>query len=156
MAFIVTASVGASRGCPTSKQKCSSRPAALTIGIPSVAAAIISAALLSPMPLWALDGVLVFDHDQSLSGANFANRQDLKGAIFSKSNCKNATFAASNLTNAQLDDANVRSKLFAYFVVAVRQSLISEIGLRSNMLTCFLLARLCFYQCSYTVSRGQL
>lgn len=54
------------------------------------------------------DQPLVFDHDQTLAGADFANRTDLKGAIFSKANCKGATFNGSDLTNAQLDDANVR------------------------------------------------
>lgn len=51
--------------------------------------------------------VLVFDHDQTLSDADFSNRTDLKGAIFSKANCKGANFQSADLTNAQLDDANM-------------------------------------------------
>ncbi|PXF43577.1 Thylakoid lumenal 17.4 kDa protein, chloroplastic [Gracilariopsis chorda] len=59
-----------------------------------------------PGTVSALETPLVFDHDQSLVGANFSNRSDLRGAIFSKSNCKFASFEGSDLTNAQLDDAN--------------------------------------------------
>lgn len=69
--------------------------------------AVMSTALMVPGTVSALETPLVFDHDQSLVGANFSNRSDLRGAIFSKSNCKSASFEASDLTNAQLDDANV-------------------------------------------------
>lgn len=74
---------------------------------PPAFAIIVSTAALSPLAVLADDAPLVFDHDQSLTGANFENRGDLKGSIFSKSNCKGASFAGSDLTNAQLDDANV-------------------------------------------------
>jgi hypothetical protein len=50
------------------------------------------------------DNALVFDHDQTLVGADFAGRTDLMNAIFSKSNCTRANFAGANLKNAQLDD----------------------------------------------------
>ncbi|KAI0565627.1 hypothetical protein FGB62_16g242 [Gracilaria domingensis] len=70
------------------------------------AALSLSAALLIPGTVNAEDPPLVFDHDQSLAGADFSNRSDLRGSIFSKSNCKNASFAGSDLTSAQLDDAN--------------------------------------------------
>lgn len=74
----------------------------------TAAVAAISTALMVPGTVSALETPLVFDHDQSLVGANFSNRSDLRGAIFSKSNCKFASFEGSDLTNAQLDDANVR------------------------------------------------
>lgn len=68
---------------------------------------MLSAAMLSPAHVSAQDAPLIFDHDQSLSGADFSNRKDLRASIFSKSNCKQANFAGADLTNAQLDDANV-------------------------------------------------
>lgn len=74
----------------------------------SAAALLISAALLAAPPALADDQPLVFDHDQTLSGANFDKRTDLRGAIFSKANCKGASFIGADLSNAQLDDANVR------------------------------------------------
>lgn len=75
----------------------------------SAAAILLSAALLTATPAMADDKPLVFDHDQTLAGANFENRTDLRGAIFSKANCKGASFVGSDLTNAQLDDTNVCS-----------------------------------------------
>lgn len=74
---------------------------------PAAAAMMLSAAMLSPAHVSAQDAPLIFDHDQSLSGADFSNRKDLRASIFSKSNCKQANFAGADLTNAQLDDANV-------------------------------------------------
>ncbi|CAN8076281.1 unnamed protein product [Agarophyton chilense] len=78
----------------------------------STAALVLSAALLIPVTATAEDVPLVFDHDQSLSGADFSNRSDLRGSIFSKSNCKGASFAGSDLTSAQLDDANFQGANF--------------------------------------------
>lgn len=72
---------------------------------------VLSATLMDPIHVLAQDSVLVFDHDQSLAGADFSKRTDLKGAIFSKSNCRNASFSGADLTNAQLDDGNVRGIL---------------------------------------------
>lgn len=89
--------------------RCCSRPSVWKTIAPSVATLIVSGALLLPYPALPVEGPLIYDHDQSLAGANFENRSDLKGAIFSKSNCKEASFVGSDLSNAQLDDANVRS-----------------------------------------------
>lgn len=77
-----------------------------TLAAPA-AALLLTMATVSPCQALADDAPLVFDHDQSLEGADFSNRVDLRGAIFSKSNCKRATFAGSDLSNSQLDDANV-------------------------------------------------
>lgn len=76
----------------------------------SAATVLVSAALLTT-PALAEDKPLVFDHDQTLGGANFENRTDLRGAIFSKANCRGASFLGSDLTGAQLDDANVGCNL---------------------------------------------
>lgn len=54
-------------------------------------------------PTWAQD-ILVFDHDQTLVGADFSGRKDLVGAIFSKSNATRSNFSNADLHNAQLDD----------------------------------------------------
>jgi hypothetical protein len=69
-------------------------------------AASVAALLLAAPGAQAQMGrdVLVFDHDQGLSGADFSGRQDLVGAIFSKANCKGARFVGADLRNAQLDD----------------------------------------------------
>lgn len=109
MAFIIyPVSASASKSDHASNTSCC-KQRRITNPLQAVGAAvIISASLLTSNVALSEDAPLVFDHDQSLSGANFSNRQDLKGAIFSKSNCKQATFAGSDLTNAQLDDANVR------------------------------------------------
>lgn len=56
--------------------------------------------------------VAIFDHDKTLSGADFAGRS-LQGAIFTKANCKGANFAGADLTNAQMDDANVSLTAFS-------------------------------------------
>lgn len=79
---------------------------------PPTAAILLSLSVLSPYQALADDAPLVFDHDQSLSGADFSHRSDLHGAIFSKSNCKGATFVGSDLTAAQLDDANFQEANF--------------------------------------------
>jgi Pentapeptide repeats (8 copies) len=75
------------------------------------ACAAAAALLLVSQPtihhVHAMDNVLVFDHDQTLVGANFAGRMDLEGSIFTKSNCTRANFAGANLKNAQLDDTNL-------------------------------------------------
>jgi Pentapeptide repeats (8 copies) len=75
------------------------------------AGAAAAALLLVSQPtihhVHAMDYVLVFDHDQTLVGANFAGRTDLVGSIFTKSNCTRANFAGANLKNAQLDDTNL-------------------------------------------------
>lgn len=39
--------------------------------------------------------ILIYDHDQGLAGADFSNRKDLVGAIFSKANAKVRGFANS-------------------------------------------------------------
>lgn len=72
------------------------------------AALALSTALLLALPLPAAASasdrdVQVFDHNQTLGGADFS-RQDLVGAIFSKASCKGANFAKADLHNAQLDD----------------------------------------------------
>lgn len=82
-----------------------------TLAAPA-AALLLTITPLSLYQALADEAPLVFDHDQSLEGADFSNRNDLRGAIFSKSNCKKATFAGSDLTNSQLDDANVSNPLF--------------------------------------------
>lgn len=74
----------------------------------SAAALLISSALLTTTPALADERPLVFDHDQTLANADFSHRSDLRGAIFSKANCKGANFEGADLSNAQLDDANVR------------------------------------------------
>ena len=109
MAFILTAHASSKNQHQSQPQCCASRPLSILEKVlPPVAAVVVSASLLLPTSVSAFDGPLVFDHDQSLSGANFSNRKDLRGAIFSKSNCKGADFSGSDLTNSQLDDANVR------------------------------------------------
>lgn len=82
-----------------------------TLAAPA-AALLLTIAVVPPYQALADDAPLVFDHDQSLEGADFSNRNDLRGAIFSKSNCKKATFAGSDLSNSQLDDANVGTLYF--------------------------------------------
>lgn len=74
----------------------------------STAALLLSTTLLTTTPALAAENPLVFDHDQTLVNADFSHRSDLRGAIFSKANCKGANFEGSDLTNAQLDDINVR------------------------------------------------
>lgn len=74
----------------------------------SAAALLVSSTLLTNTPALADERPLVFDHDQTLINADFSYRSDLRGAIFSKANCKGATFEGADLSNAQLDDANVR------------------------------------------------
>lgn len=108
MAFVLSAALSPSSHKVPSSSSCSRQPGILKTLAPPAAFLIISAGLISPLHIAAEDAPLVFDHDQTLSGANFENRSDLRGAIFSKANCKNASFAGSDLTNAQLDDANVR------------------------------------------------
>lgn len=76
--------------------------------ISAAAGLLVSVALLTTNhSVLADDYPLIFDHDQTLSGADFSNRTDLKGSIFSKANCKGASFTGADLTNAQIDDANV-------------------------------------------------
>lgn len=71
------------------------------------AAGVAAAALLLVAPAAHAQSereILIFDHDQGLIGADFSNRTDLVGAIFSKSNCKGANFTGADLHNSQLDD----------------------------------------------------
>lgn len=79
----------------------------------SAAALLLSSVLLTSAPALADERPLVFDHDQTLMKADFSHRSDLRGAIFSKANCKGANFEGADLSNAQLDDANVRSVPFS-------------------------------------------
>lgn len=80
---------------------------ARAVAAASVAAVLVAAGTaLCPQPVLSEDAPLVFDHDQSLVGADFSNRSDLRGSIFSKANCNRANFEGSDLTNAQLDDGN--------------------------------------------------
>lgn len=86
---------------------CSTARESLSVKIARVAAAVTIS--LSPqlglhnLPANAQD-VLVFDHDQTLVGADFSGRKDLVGAIFSKSNATRSNFSNADLRNAQLDD----------------------------------------------------
>lgn len=77
----------------------------------SAAALLVSSTLLTTTPAVADERPLVFDHDQTLINADFSHRSDLRGAIFSKANCKGATFEGADISNAQLDDANVRQTI---------------------------------------------
>lgn len=79
---------------------------------PPTVALLLATGVLAPGNVLADGAPLIFDHDQSLAGANFSNRSDLRGSIFSKANCKGASFAGSDLTNAQLDDANFQDANF--------------------------------------------
>lgn len=54
----------------------------------SVAAAALLLVAPSPGHAQMDREVLIFDHDQGLAGADFSNRKDLVGAIFSKANAK--------------------------------------------------------------------
>lgn len=85
---------------------CGIKAATKIFALPA-ASLLLSASLLLPLNTLADDAPLVFDHDQSLAGADFSKRADLRRAIFSKSNCKGANFSGSDLTAAQLDDGNV-------------------------------------------------
>lgn len=107
MAFVYGGPICSSTTVPVLTPRCSLERVRQAIA-PSAVALVLSAALLSPIEAIAQDTPVIHDHDQSLVGADFSNRTDLRGSIFSKSNCKEATFAGSDLTNAQLDDANVR------------------------------------------------
>lgn len=78
-----------------------------SLGVGPRVAGVAAAALLlaAPAAHAQMDrDILVFDHDQGLAGADFRNRKDLVGAIFSKSNCKGANFSGADLHNSQLDD----------------------------------------------------
>lgn len=74
-----------------------------------IAAATAAVLLMNATPLLvnAAD-VAVYDHDKTLAGADFSNR-DLRGAIFTKAVCKKALFKNAILDNAMLDDADVRT-----------------------------------------------
>lgn len=77
------------------------------LGVGSRVAGLAAAALLLVAPAAHAQrerDILVFDHDQGLAGADFRDRKDLVGAIFSKSNCKGADFSHADLHNSQLDD----------------------------------------------------
>lgn len=108
MAFVISNStlrINSSRRC-SSVSCCAKQTNFWNVPQVSAATLLVSAALLT-IPAFAEDKPLVFDHDQTLGGANFENRTDLRGAIFSKANCRGASFVGSDLTGAQLDDANV-------------------------------------------------
>lgn len=66
--------------------------------------AVAVASVLLAAPVVHAQNILVYDHDQTLVGADFSGRKDLVGAIFTKSNATRATFAGADLRNAQLDD----------------------------------------------------
>uniref|UniRef100_A0A7S0G8P3 Pentapeptide repeat-containing protein n=1 Tax=Rhodosorus marinus TaxID=101924 RepID=A0A7S0G8P3_9RHOD len=68
-------------------------------------AAVVIAGSVLAAPVIAGE-VLNYDHNQSLGGADFTDRQDLVGAIFTKANCQSAIFKNANLTNANVEDAN--------------------------------------------------
>lgn len=73
---------------------------------PLNAALALSTAVLLALPLPGLASDLdiqVFDHNQTLGGADFSG-QDLVGAVFSKASCKGANFVKADLHNAQFDD----------------------------------------------------
>ena len=109
MAFIssVTAHVTVPAPNSTTPDVCNVKQTVFRALRASAAALVVTATLFIETPALAQDDVLVFDHDQSLTGANFENRKDLRGAIFSKANCRSSSFMGSDLSNAQLDDANV-------------------------------------------------
>lgn len=90
--------------CQLEQSKCS--VSHLRVPAPVAVIASVAAALLCAHDVHAQD-VLIFDHDQSLARADFSNRKDLVGAIFTKSNCAGANFSHADLRNAQLDDTNV-------------------------------------------------
>lgn len=112
MAFISSMSAAPTPPPTTNTPRCETRPdIRRNLRRAAAAAALIVSVNLPLQNAIAFDDVLIFDHDQTLMGANFEKRTDLRGAIFSKANCKGASFLGADLTNAQLDDTNVRWSL---------------------------------------------
>lgn len=64
-----------------------------------------SVMMLGLSPVEAEPG-LNFDHDQSLVGVDFSDRQDLAMAIFTKANCRGANFTKVSMENANIEDVN--------------------------------------------------
>lgn len=85
--------------------------------VATAAAAILSSSLLLPPTDVQAAEVAIYDHDKTLTGADF-HEKDLRGAVFTKAVCKDANFAGALLDGAQLDDANVRAYTTSLYIKA--------------------------------------
>jgi hypothetical protein len=92
-----------------------------SVGVAAAAALIVSSQCMHHV--LGRDNALVFDHDQTLVGADFTGRTDLVNSIFSKSNCTRANFSRANLKNAQLDDT------------VLIEAILDDAGIYSTILT---------------------
>lgn len=110
LGFTVAPSARISTRASAGETKCARRIAA--------AAAAVLLATTPHLAVNTVNGVEIFDHDKTLSNADFSGR-DLRGAIFTKSVCRDANFKNAKLDGAQFDDGDVRFPVPKFPIIAV-------------------------------------